>query len=235
LRAAIHQPHYFPYPGFFNKLSMVDVLVVMDATQYDKRFTNRNRILDPHGEVWLTVPIHKEDRFSPNRQVRINEAIPWRADHWRKILVSYANAKYFNLYKEELKEFYDTVWPNLFDLDLGTTRKTMEWLGIDIPVVLESELHVSSTGSQRLLDICKSIGADTYVSGRGGSEYIDLRLFEENDVAVEFQEYSASPYPQRFTSEFVPDLSVLDLISNVGPGSAELVRSTPKLSELRVG
>ena len=214
---------------------MVDVLVVMDATQYDKRFTNRNRILDTHGEVWLTVPIHKEDRFSPNLQVRINETIPWRADHWRKIMVSYANAKYFGQYREELKEFYDTVWVNLLELDLETTRKTMEWLGIDIPIILESELPVHSTGSQRLLDICESIGADAYVSGRGGFEYLDAHLFRENGVAVEFQEYTASPYPQRFTTEFVPDLSVLDLIANVGPGSGELVRSKSRLSELRIG
>ncbi len=213
---------------------MVDVLVVMDATQYDKRFTNRNRILDTHGEVWLTVPIHKEDRFSPNRVVRINEEIPWRADHWRKIMVSYANAKYFNLYKEELKEFYDTLWVNLLDLDLGATRKAMEWSGIDIPIVLESELPVYSTGSRRLIDICESIGADTYISGRGGFEYLDVDLFKDNGVAVEFQEYSASPYPQRFATEFVPDMSVLDLIANVGPDSAELVRSTPRLYELRI-
>ena len=223
MKVAIHQPHYFPYPGFFHKLSLADTFVIMDEAQYDKRFTNRNMILDSHGPIWLTVPIEKGNRFSANKDVRINESLPWRKEHWKKITVSYSNARFFNLYRAELQEFYDTSWSNLFDLDLETTRKTMEWLGIRIPIVKESELDVKTTGTQRLVDICKAVGAETYVSGRGGREYMDEGLFHSNGIGVEHQDYAASPYPQRFTDRFVPDLSILDMLANIGPESMKLV------------
>ncbi|MBI5698329.1 MAG: WbqC family protein, partial [Thaumarchaeota archaeon] len=72
MKVAIHQPHYFPYPGFFHKLSLADVFVIMDNTQYDKRYTNRNRIITPNGWIWLTVPINKEHKFNEVSKVKIN-------------------------------------------------------------------------------------------------------------------------------------------------------------------
>ncbi len=219
MKAAIHQPHYFPYPGFFHKVKQVDIFVMMDATQYDKRFTNRNRILDPHGPVWLSVPIDKARRFMPNRDVMVNNTIPWKSDHWQKILVSYAKAPYFDLYSTDLKRFYERDWRSLFELDLETTKKVMEWLGVDTPVVLESTLGVRSMGSQRLVDICEAVGANAYLSGRGGTRYLDEGVFRARGVSMEYQSYSAVPYPQRFGGQFVPDLSILDMLFNVGPES----------------
>lgn len=223
MRVAIHQPHYFPYAGFFHKMGLVDAFVVMDETQYDRRFTNRNRILDTHGTVWLSVPIDKSDKFLRNRDVRINEKLPWRSEHWRKIEVSYANSPYFHLYSDELKEFYETVWSSLLDLDVETMRKVMEWLDIDVPVVMESSLGVDSTGTRRLVDICGALGADTYVSGRGGRAYLAEELFVEKGVRLEYQQYAAVPYPQKFASSFVPDLSILDVLFSCGAGARELV------------
>jgi hypothetical protein len=204
----------------------------MDEAQYDKRFTNRNQILDSHGPVWLTVPINKADRFAPNRSVRINESLPWREEHWKKITVSYSNARFFNLYWAGLQEFYETRWSSLFDLDLETTRKTMEWLGIRIPIIRESELNVDSTGTQRLVDICKAVGADTYVSGRGGADYMDEGLFLSNDLTVEHQDYSPSPYSQRFTDKFVPNLSILDMLANVGPETMKSISRALQMPNL---
>jgi len=232
LKAAIHQPHSFPYPGFFHKLSLADIFVIMDETQYDKRFTNRNIILDSHGPVWLTIPIDKTHRFSPNKDVRINDELPWRKEHWKKLMISYTNAKFFNLYATELKEFYDKSWSSLFEFDLETTRKTMEWLGIRVPIVKESDLLVNTVGTQRLVDLCKAVGADTYVSGKGGENYMDEALFKSSGLKVEHQSYSASPYPQRFSESFVPDLSILDMLANVGPGSLKLVSGALQMAPL---
>lgn len=226
MKAAIHQPHYFPYPGFFHKVGLADVFVFMDETQYDKRFTNRNRILDPHGVVWLSVPIEKADKFLPVRSVRINNALPWRQEHWKKIQVSYAKSSHFDRYAGDLKEFFDTVWNKLSDLDIETTKKVFEWLEIRVPIVLESELGIDSTGTQRLVDICKAVGADTYVSGRGARAYMDESLFTSNSLKVEYQDYAARPYPQRFGTAFSPDLSILDMIFNLGPASSAFIRDS---------
>jgi hypothetical protein len=223
-RAAIHQPMYIPYPGFFHKLGLADVLVMMDDVQYDKRFTNRNRILVPQGAMWLTVPIQKEDKFLPNSSVRINNTIDWRNDHWRKISLSYRNAAFYDLYADSLQETFQKEWELLFDLDLELLKKSMEWLGLNLPIVQESELGIAAKSTERLVEVCKAVGADTYVSGRGGMNYIDLRLFESQGVKLVYQEYSPAPYPQRFTETFVPDMSIVDMLFNVGPDAARLIR-----------
>jgi hypothetical protein len=225
LRVAIHQPQYFPYPGFYHKLSLVDAFVIMDDTQYDKRFTNRNLILDSHGSVWLTVPINKAHKFSANRLVEINNAIPWRQDHWKKIQVSYANSKFFHLYND-LESVYQKEWTSLFELNLDTIKRTMAWLGIEIPVLKESELHIQGESTERLVNLCKAVGADTYVSGSGGKNYLQEGLFEENHLKLEYQSYHPTPYQQRFTKVFVPNLSILDLLANVGPDSLKVIRDT---------
>jgi len=222
LRAAIHQPQYFPYPGFFHKLTLADIFVVMDETQYDKRFTNRNRILDAHGPIWLSVPINKSQKFLPNRLVEINNEIPWREDHWKKILLSYGNSRFFELYRS-LESIYSTEWSFLFELNLETMKKTMQWLGIDTPIVRESELQAMGESTERLVNICKSLGADTYISGIGGKGYLQEELFESNHLKLEYQSYRPVPYPQRFSKTFIPNLSIIDMLSNAGPESVRLI------------
>jgi WbqC-like protein family len=227
LKVAVHQPHYFPYPGFFHKVSIADLFVIMDDVQYDRGFINRNRILDVHGPLWLTVPINKAQKFMTNSGVEINNGIAWREEHWKKIRVSYANAKFFHLYREYLADIYSKNWTSIFQLDLETTTKVFEWLNIRVPVLKESELKVTSTSTQRLVDVCKAVGADTYVSGRGGKDYMDEPLFYKNGISIQYQSYAPAPYPQRFSGAFVPDLSILDMLANVGPESANVIsRST---------
>jgi hypothetical protein len=225
MKVAIHQPQFFPYPGFFHKLSLADAFVIMDDVQYDKRFTNRNQILAPQGPTWLTVPIDKADKFMPNNMVKVNNALPWREEHWKKITYSYKNSSCFTLYREYLEGLYQREHESLFELDLETTKMVMKWLDIDIPVVKESELGVPGESTQRLANVCKAMGADTYVSGAGGRNYMDEKIFAEQGVKLEFQHYEPTPYPQRFVNEFVPNLSILDMLFNIGPEGRKLVGS----------
>jgi hypothetical protein len=226
MRAAIHQPMYLPYPGFFHKLSLADILVIMDDVQYDKRFTNRNRILVPQGPMWLTVPIMKEDKFLSNGSVKINNSVHWRDDHWKKISLSYRNAAFYDLYAGRLEETFQREWDLLLDLDLDLLKKSMEWLGLNLPIVRESELKAEGKASERLINACKAVGADTYVSGSGGKNYIDPRQFENEGIRLVYQEYAPIPYRQRFTKTFVPDLSIVDMLFNLGPDASRLVRES---------
>lgn len=223
MKVAIHQPHFFPYPGFFHKLSLADVFVIMDDVQYDKRFTNRNRIMATNGWTWITVPIHKDHKFLPNMQVEINNDMSWKEHHWRKIYHSYANANFFNLYKNYFENLYKKEWQFLFDLDLETTKKIIEWLGIKVEIIKGSELNVKGMSTERLVNVCKSIGADTYIAGGGSKNYMDEKLFEKNNLKVEYQNYVQTPYKQHLSEYFVPDLSIIDMLFNVGPNSLKLI------------
>jgi hypothetical protein len=228
LKAVIHQPQYFPYPGFFHKLSLADVFIIMDNTQYDKRFTNRNKIIVPNGSTWISVPINKEHKFSPNNIVEINNNVDWRKEHWGKIRHSYSKSKFFHLYKEYFEKLYVQEWNHLFDLDYKTLLKTIDWLGLKIKIIKESELNLSGEGTMRLINGCKAIGADTYVTGSGlpGKKYMDESLFEKNNINIIHQDYKSVIYEQNFSESFIPDLSIIDLLFNLGPDSLDCIKKS---------
>jgi len=224
MKVVLHQPQYFPYPGFFHKLTLADAFVVLDNTQYDKRFTNRNKIWTPHGFVWLTVPIKKEHKFFSNNKVEINNNILWREEHWKKLFHSYSNTKFFKNYKLYFNDLFKKDWTFLFDLDFDTLKKTIEWLGIKIKIYKESELNIDGTGTQRLINGCKALGADTYISGTGlpNKKYLEEKSFEKNNIKLIYQNYHSVKYEQN-SDVFVNDLSILDLLFNKGPDSLKLI------------
>lgn len=221
---------YLPYPGFFHKLSQVDTFVIMDDVQYDKRFTNRNKILDPQGATNLTIPINKKHKFFPNMIVEINNDLPWGTYHWKKMQMCYANSRFFGIYRHYFENLYKKRWDLLFELDLETVKILMEWLGIKIPIIRESELNVSGDSTERLINVCKKVGAEAYLSGRGGRNYINEKLFERNSIRLFYQQYFPIPYSQKFTKEFWPDLSVVDMIFNLGEQSRELILESGSIS-----
>ena len=229
MKAVIHQPYYLPYPGFFHKLSLGDIFVIMDDVQYDKRFTNRNRVIATNGWTWITVPINKKQKFSLNMEVEINNELPWKEIHWKKILYSYKNSKYFHLYKDYFEKLYKKEWDFLFDLDFELVKQVVNWLGIKIKIIRESELNIKGESTQRLIDVCKKVGADTYISGVGGKNYMDEKLFEKSNMKLIFQNYNHPQYPQRMSKSFIPDLSIIDMLSNVGHDSMKVISEEIKL------
>ena len=228
MKAVIHQPHFFPYPGFFHKLSLADIYVIMDDVQYDKRWTNRNRIMATNGWTWLTVPINKDHKLLSNMLIEINNEMPWQEHHWKKIYQSYAKTKYFHLYKDYLENLYKKEWKFLFDLDFETMKRTIDWLDLNTRIVRESELHVKGESTERLVNVCKAVGADTYVAGKGSKSYIEEKLFLQNNMKIEYQNYQSTQYTQRFTDVFVSDLSIIDMLTNVGPDCLKLITSLPE-------
>lgn len=195
----------------------------MDDVQYDKRFTNRNKIMATNGWTWLSVPINKDHKFLPNSKVEINNELSWRDEHWKKIYHSYANAMYFKKYESFFKNVYDIKWTSLFELNFETLKKVIDLLGIKISILKSSELNAPGTSTQRLVNLCKAVGADTYVSGIGGKNYVDEKLFAKNNLKLEYQNYAAKPYPQRLSDSFVPDLSIIDMLVNVGHESIKII------------
>ena len=215
----IHQPNYFPYSGFFHKLSLADTLVLLDNTQFQFDYTNRNKILKPDGK-WtrIIVPIKKHQKFLPINQVEIDNDKSWKDKNLNLLLSCYENTKYFYLYEKFIKKLFSTEWKYLFDINFEIIKKCIEWLDIKINVIKESELNIEGQNSEKLVNICKKLNADTYVSGSGGKNYLNENLFLKNNIRVIYQNFSRNIYPQN-SSVFVPDLSIIDLLVNLGPNS----------------
>ena len=79
------------------------------------------------------------------------------------------------------------------------------------------------------MNVCKIIGADTYVSGMGGKMYLDEKLFAESKIKLVYQNYTPVVYPQQLSKSFIPNLSILDLLANVGPDSLKLIKNNAQI------
>ncbi|MHB9154214.1 MAG: WbqC family protein [Endomicrobiales bacterium] len=211
----MHQPQYLPWIGYFDKIRKSDAFVFLDNVQYKKReFQNRNRIRIKNGWIWLTVPVITKDRyFQKISEVEINNENDWAQDHWKSIEYNYAKAPFFTRHRDILFESYRKRWDRLSDINICLTKIFLEVLGIDTPVYLESDLAVTTTSTQRIVDICKTLKADAYLSGQGGKDYMDESLFEQNGIRLEYQQFAHPVYQQNFAG-FEPHLSIVDYVMN---------------------
>ena len=230
--AAIHQPQYFPYLGFFDKVALADVLVVMDTVQFQRRgVQHRNRIKTKDGWQWLTVPVLKPGgRNEQGRseqassEVRIDWTDDWCGRHLKALKTNYARAPYLKAYEDHVAALLDAAGELLMELDMATTSWAMRELGIETPILYLSELGLGGRGSELLIEACKAVGANTYVSGPGGRDYMDLSMFEQSGIKVVWQEYASPEYRQLFPEVgFVPDLSILDVLLCCGPDARQLL------------
>ncbi len=220
----IHQPNYFPYPGFFQKVLLSDIYVILDRAQFEFDITNRNKIITPEGS-WsrISVPIKKGQKFFDVRNVEINNDQPWAEKNWDLICKSYNDSPFFDLYKTTLNSIFKKKWNLIFDLNFYTLKKAFEWLDIKTEFILDSELDVTGRSSEHLLNICKKLGATKYLSGPSGKNYLNEKIFEQSKIKVEYQKYDPIIYPQKYAKSFIPNLSILDLLFNTGSDSKKLL------------
>ena len=224
MKIAIHQANYFPYPGFFHKINQADVFVIQDDVKFENRITNRNKIISSSEYTWINVPIKKGHKSLPIMDVKINNEIPWGKINLKKICAGYNKAKFFHLYKDYFENLYKKEWNNIFDLNFETIKQVLRWLDIKVEIVVESELRVSGQPTERLVKVCKKLGADTYISGIGGKRYLYEKLFEKNKIIIKYQNYNPIRYLQHMSESFIPNLSIIDLLANVGSESGKLLK-----------
>ena len=124
-----------------------------------------------------------------------------------------------------LREFiFTSDWNMLFELNFETLKQTISWLNLDIEIIKESELNVKGNSTERLVNICKSLDADNYISGIGGKNYLNEELFIKNNIILNYHDYSSIIYPQHNSESFLPNMSILDLLANMGPESQKLLK-----------
>ena len=221
---AIHQPQFMPWLGYFDKMDRADGFVLLDNVQYKKNeWQNRNRIKSAQGAQWLTVPVHF--RFPAKIfEVAADPAPNWRRKHWQALLSNYTRASYWETVAVSLEALYQKDWGLLKDLNRASIEWLKEHLGIETPLYWASEMDLSEEPTQRLVDICWTLGADTYLAGRDGREYMEMDKFARAGIEVIFQEYKPVPYRQLF-GDFISNLSTLDLLLNCGDESLDVLRA----------
>lgn len=221
---AIHQPQYLPWLGYIDKLDRSDVFCFLDTVQYKKNeYQNRNRIKTDKGWQWLTVPVMY--RYPQKiREVEINPRAGWARKHVQALETHYRKAPCYDLYIDKFKALYQKDWRSLADINVACIRLLLELLGLSKKTVLASELPVTTEHPTfRLVEICRLLGGDTYLSGKDGAKYMDLDLFRKHGIRLCFQDFHHPVYPQLYGT-FEPYMSVADLLFNCGPDSLSILR-----------
>jgi WbqC-like protein family len=227
-----HQPNYLPYPGFFHKVLRSDLFLIVDTVQFVKRgpfgWIHRNRIRarEEPGWSWLTVPVITHGRYhQPINEARIDNRSPWRRKHWRTLEERYRHSPGFAEVGPVLSAVYAREWDSLAELNETLIRELLSLLGIRTPVRRLSDLKARGRASELIVNFCRELGADEYLSGVHGRDYLDEPLFAEAGIRLTYQEYRSPEYSQPSSGPFVPNLSVVDLLFSAGEDSRSVLES----------
>ena len=221
-----HQPAYLPWLGFFHKMVLSDQYVILDKVQFEKNsFINRNQIKTSNGTCWLTIPLFmKKHTTKTIMEMRINNTINWRKKHWLTLLNNYKRAPFFSQYSDFFEDMYAKNWEKLIDLTDYSTRFFIKELDIKANFIKLSALEVESKKQDLVIDICKKRKANSFLFGSRGKDYVDNEKFENENIEIYFQDYEHPAYNQQW-GEFIPYLSIVDLLFNEGPEkSQQLIR-----------
>ncbi len=219
---AIHQPNYMPWPGFFHKWMHADIFVILDTVQFHKNeWQNRNRIKTAQGAQWITVPTSY--RFPQLiREVGIVRN-NWAKKQIASIEQAYAKSPFLTDYWQPLKQILLQPETSLSTLNTAIIKTMGSMLGCSAPLYLASALPVDETDpSQRLINITRHFDGDCYLSGSEGRNYLNMDAFSANKLSLLFQNVRPPGYRQ-LHGEFIPYLSTLDVLLNMGEDSLELI------------
>lgn len=225
--AAIHQPNYLPWLGYFHKIKAADIFVLLDTVDYQSgnafSVTNRTRIKGANGAVLLTVPVLRRRGSRRIQDVCIDSSTTWAHKHLRSIELSYRRAPYFSPAFDVLQAVLASPPVSLAELNSRLILEMSRYLKLSTPIVYASTLGVAAVDrNQRLIEVCERIGATTYLSGQGGRKYNDAALFLQNGIRLSYTGFARPEYPQ-LHGEFVAGLSVIDAILNCGTAAARLI------------
>lgn len=222
----IHQPEHLPWLGFFHKMYLSDIFVLLDNVQYEKNyFQNRNRIRTSKGFCWTTVPVLTKGRSSQLiNEVRINALErEWPQKIWGTLEQNYRKAPFFGDYAPSLTKIYcDRKWDKLVDLNISIINQLAKWQGIKTPLVRASNMGVEGKSTDLLLRICQELKASVYLAGKSGRDYLDESKFTDKNIQVFYQNFVHPVYQQQY-SPFMPQMSVIDLLMNHGKESLRII------------
>jgi hypothetical protein len=227
-KVAIIQSNYIPWKGYFDIINMVDEFVIYDDAQYTKRdWRNRNIIKTKDGLKWLTIPVKVKGKYNQSiRETKIANK-KWPEKHWKAIKNNYNTSAYF----KEYEEVFEKIYLQCKDIEaLSVINKLFinlinSILGINTNLTDSTEFHFTGTSSEKIISLCKQLGAEIYVSGPAAKDYLTDELFLKEGISILWMNYSGYPEYNQMFSPFEHRVSILDLIFNEGEKAPMYMKS----------
>lgn len=227
-KVAILQSNYIPWKGYFDIINMVDEFILYDDMQYTRRdWRNRNRIMTPHGLMWLSIPVINKGKFFQ----KINETKvvnhDWIDSHWKSIQMNYARAKCFDQYQDQIKAVYEQCRDvdYLSQINYLFLKKICEILNISTRITWSSDYHLVEGKTERLIGLVQEVGGGYYLSGPAAKDYIVPGLFEAANIQLDWMNYSGYTEYTQLGKQFEHGVTILDLIFNEGENARRFMKT----------
>jgi len=222
MKIAMMQPAFLPWQGYFELICKSDIFIILDDFQFSvQSYHQRNRLFVNKGQIgWYTVPVHKSVSFGGSiSDAAINNDIPWHVKMWKRIQQNYSKAYYFHEIAPLIEEWLFVPNKYIADLNIAFIKIVCRYLNIDTEIRLSSQFTTKACRSHKVLELLRWGGATQYLCAKGSFGYMqEDAVFPVHDIEVLFQDYIPRRYLQVGASdEFVPFLSVLDALLNIGP------------------
>jgi hypothetical protein len=225
---AIMQPTFLPWCGYFHLAEQSDVFVFLDDVQLEKQsWQTRNRLIVNREPMWISIPVVHLKSTQSIAETKVFESSNWREKLARTFLLNYRNHPFSDEAKETVDQILKCDSDSLALINETVIKFIAERLGIKTQFVKSSSLAISQKRTDKLISICEFFQADVYLSPRGAREYLEAdRFAERTPVKLSFQSFSQPPYVQKGMKDFVPHISILDMIANIGfDRTSEIIRS----------
>lgn len=216
---AIHQPNFFPWLGYFNKIARADVFVVLDDvphTMTGSNWSNRVKLLLGGEARWATAPVKRPAHGA----VLLAEAEwadqPWRGKLVKSLALNYSKAPFFAETMALIQPLIESPEPGLVAYNVHAIRAIASAIGIHKQLVMASGFAVPSASTERLVALTRAVGCSGYMAGGGAAGYQQDELFTDAGLTVQYQYFTAPVYPQKRLDDFIGGLSIIDALMNCG-------------------
>jgi len=218
-KVAVLQSNYIPWKGYFDIINDVDLFIFYDEVQYTKNdWRNRNRLYMEDGKTpWLTVSCGK-GIHRMIEEVKINNDTNWAKKHWDTISQAYSRAPHFSKYKAFFENVYlEQKWENLSKLNQYIiTHISNDFLHMETEFASSRDYASTGQKSEKLLSLLLLANCSEYISGPAAKSYLDESAFNEKGIQVVWKDYSGYPEYQQRATPFEPNVSIIDILMNVG-------------------
>ncbi|WP_375548623.1 WbqC family protein [Oceanicaulis alexandrii] len=224
-----HQPVYLPGLILFHKIALSDVFVLLPDVQFQRHsWQQRNRVRNGKEAIFLSVPVRKSGDLG--RTIRQTEIAgePWRKKHLTTLKQVYGKRPFFDVYFPAIEALIEADYANLSDLNCALIRHFCEVLELDAEIMDSAALSHEGESQDRLISLCQAAGANSYISNVGAASYVDEAGFSSQGVTHYWQAFRPPEYAQG--KAFLPSLSIVDALFNLGPDTARLVRSCGEMT-----
>ncbi len=215
-KVAIMQPYFLPYIGYFQLIAAVDEFVIYDNIQFSKKgWIHRNRMLQNGKDEYFSLTLKKDSDYLDVNHRFLSEGWPdEREKTLRKIKENYRKAPHFEQIFPKIEEIFRNEQTNLFNFIFSSLKKICNLLDINTPLVISSEIDCDHTlkSQDRVMAICSALGATDYLNPIGGWELYNTADFVQKNINLHFQKIKKIEYQQMPGREFVPWLSILDVL-----------------------